>query len=168
MHAAAASAGNVELRTQRRATVAGSAQQPFRCQAQSQRRRANERAGGCCAGGTYRKRGRGVQGERARPCKERKGRTMMRDWLRTFLFTAVWLWTQRQFPSINDCCKKVFASVSIFCSGCSGCSCRRSCRRQGVVLSSRPSGGEKKKERKKGGGGSGGGGRARSFGQAWE
>jgi hypothetical protein len=49
MHAAAASAGNVELRTQRRATVAGSAQQPFRC-----RRRTN-------AGGRMREPGSAAQ-----------------------------------------------------------------------------------------------------------
>ena len=91
----------------------------------------------------------------------RKGRTMMRDWLRTFLFTAVWLWTRRQSPSINDCWKK---SLPLFLCPALAARAVEVAGAEEYVPSSRPSGGEKKKGRKE----EEEGGRARSFGQAWE
>lgn len=71
-NADAVSAGNVELRTQRRATVAGSANN-----LSGARRRANgggrmREPGGVLRRRYIQKRGRGVQGERTRPCEEKE------------------------------------------------------------------------------------------------
>ena len=69
----------------------------------------------------------------------------MRDWLRTFLFTAVWLWTRRQSPSINDCWKK---SLPLFLCPALAARAVEVAGAEEYVPSSRPSGGEKKKGRK--------------------